>query len=315
MTPSSHVWLADDLNQRFFGPGPYELLMRVKRTHSLNAASKEMGMAYTKACHLIGHAEEGLGIKLLNRRAGGVSGGGSVLTPEGEDILERYDAWSQTIQRDMEASFYTCFAGIRNVKPLGCVVMASGVAHRFGRQKLLELFQGVPVLKRVVQAAQASVFDVVVASRWDEVRALAQQSGVAVTTPQGNEISSTVRAGIEALGKRAGYLFLAGDQPLITTESLNALASTLERHPKNVVRLSWEGSVAAPVLFPGYLAQDLSNLKGDVGGSALLKARPDLRRSTVLVEAASALEVKDIDTPQALSELEQAFDSETEENK
>ena len=52
-----------------------------------------MGMAYTKALKLLKHAEQALGFSLTARTAGGRDGGGSVLTPEGKEWLERYEQY------------------------------------------------------------------------------------------------------------------------------------------------------------------------------------------------------------------------------
>lgn len=305
MKPYSHVWIADDQRQRFFGPGPYELLTRVERTGSLLGASKEMGMAYTKACRLIAHAEEGLGESILDRHAGGARGGGSHLTSEGKDVLDRYDSWTKASAHAVDDYFTTCFAGMDGVPRLGCVVMASGAAQRFGRQKLLEPLDGVPVLERTVSAALASCFDVVVASRWPEVRELARKFGAEVAQPAGPSQSDTVKAGVAALGPRAGYLFMQGDQPLVATATLNAMAHALALDPMHVVRLSWQGKAASPVLFPGRFRAALEALEGDVGGGAILRSRPDEAASAQLVEATSELELADVDTPEELARVQE----------
>lgn len=306
MKPYFHVWIADDLKQRFFGPGPYELLSRVRRTHSVNAASKEMGMAYTKATRLVSHAEEGIGEPLLVSRVGGVSGGGSTLTPVGEDVLSRYDAWNRAVADFVEKSFATCFAGLEGVPAFGCVIMASGAGHRFGRQKLLEPFLGKPLVQHAIETAQASSFDVVVSTRWDEVAGIAEGCGIAVAHPVGPLPSDTVRAGVEALGPRAGYLFLQGDQPLVSLASLEAIAKAASLDPGHAVRLAWQGKPASPILFPGSLREALIALSGDEGGWRLLRCVPGLAEGAVLVEAGSSLELRDVDTPEALSALESA---------
>ena len=49
--------LCTDEGERFFGEGPYQLLRCIERCGSLRSAAQEMNMAYTKAFHLIRHAE------------------------------------------------------------------------------------------------------------------------------------------------------------------------------------------------------------------------------------------------------------------
>ena len=84
--------------QRFFGPGVAELLERVREHRSLRAAAASMEMAYSKAWTVLRTAEEQLGFKLLHSSTGGKGGGGAVLSPEGELLLERYDELCRRMQ-------------------------------------------------------------------------------------------------------------------------------------------------------------------------------------------------------------------------
>lgn len=87
------VTICTDDGERCFGEGPYELLVGVRELGSLRAAAQRMGMAYTKAFHMIKTVEAALGRPLTQRTIGGRGGGGSVLTPVGEELLTRYDAY------------------------------------------------------------------------------------------------------------------------------------------------------------------------------------------------------------------------------
>lgn len=92
-----------------FGPGIAELLRNVQELHSLRAAAMAMGMAYSKAWTVMKTCEEHLGFKLLNSAAGGKNGGGAVLTPEAERLLEAYEAYRQALQESAEALFADYF--------------------------------------------------------------------------------------------------------------------------------------------------------------------------------------------------------------
>ena len=81
-----------------FGPGIAQLLEQIDRLHSLRAAAQSMNMAYSKAWTVLRTAEEQLGFKLLHSSTGGKGGGGAVLTPEGEELLERYDELCRRMQ-------------------------------------------------------------------------------------------------------------------------------------------------------------------------------------------------------------------------
>ncbi len=83
----------DDQGEKFFGEGPARLLRGIEEKGSLRAAALSMEMAYTKALTIIKNAEKALGFPLLIRSTGGKSGGGSKLTDEGKEWLERYEAY------------------------------------------------------------------------------------------------------------------------------------------------------------------------------------------------------------------------------
>jgi molybdate transport system regulatory protein len=85
------IWL--DSDGKAFGEGPYLLLRLVDRIGSLHRAAKEMNMSYRKAWLMLRTMEERLGFSLLERRVGGVSGGGSMLTEEAKRFLDRYEAF------------------------------------------------------------------------------------------------------------------------------------------------------------------------------------------------------------------------------
>ena len=93
MKAVTKITFLDDQGEKFFGEGPARLLLAVEKTGSLRAASMSMGMAYTKALKLIKNAETALGYPVITRSTGGKDGGGSRLTPEGKEWLQRYEAY------------------------------------------------------------------------------------------------------------------------------------------------------------------------------------------------------------------------------
>jgi molybdate transport system regulatory protein len=83
------VWL--DNEGKAFGDGPYELLTLVAQTGSLHRAAKQMGMSYRKAWLLIQAMEKRLGFEILESQVGGISGGGSKITPQAQAFMQHYD--------------------------------------------------------------------------------------------------------------------------------------------------------------------------------------------------------------------------------
>lgn len=310
MRPDLRAYLLDDDGLRVLGPGPAELLERVGELGSLRAAAIDMGMAYTKATRLVRQAERALGFPLTERTVGGSGGGGSRLTPRAVDVLARYRAFERESRSALEAAYATCFSGLCDVPRLGCVVMASGEGSRFGGapgEKLVAPLAGAPVLGRTLGALPADLLDVVVVTRWDAVVDLCRRLGVCCVRAAGPLKSDTVRAGLEALGGRAGCLFVTGDQPLLTEGSVRAMVSALTREPSAIVRLSWRGAEGNPVLWPSDLLGALGRLEGDEGGRSLLAGRAELAGRVRDVEARDRWELADVDTREDLARLEDAL--------
>jgi len=83
------VWLTAD--NGFFGPGTLRLLKRTVETKSLKVAAAQLGVSYSKAQKLIANIENRLGCKMLIRSSGGRNGGKSELTPQGLELIRRYE--------------------------------------------------------------------------------------------------------------------------------------------------------------------------------------------------------------------------------
>jgi len=113
------VRLYTDDNERCFGPGIATLLHRVQEHHSLRAAAGSMGMAYSKAWRIVRTAEDIFGCKLLDSTIGGRNGGGALLTPRAEDLLNVYDAYCEDVNvysREKFQQAFACFQPEKQVK-------------------------------------------------------------------------------------------------------------------------------------------------------------------------------------------------------
>ena len=124
----------------------------------------------------------------------------------------------------------------KNARPsVGCVIMASGLARRFGSNKLLADFGGRPLLCRALEVtATPALAARVVVTRSAEVKALCDAQAVPCLLHSLPGRNDTVRLGLEALLEQcpglAGCIFLPGDQPLLQRETLESLL--LPRHKK-----------------------------------------------------------------------------------
>lgn len=81
-----------------FGRGIADLCLGVRRYGSLNAAAKNMGMAYSKAWRIIKDTEAALDIQLLYRDGAH----GSELTNAGNKLLDAYIAINSKLEREAQ---------------------------------------------------------------------------------------------------------------------------------------------------------------------------------------------------------------------
>ena len=75
-----------------------ELLQAIEEAGSLSGAAARMDVPYRTAWYKLKEIEGQLGLKLVTTHSGGSDGGGSTLTPEGREIVRRF----QRIYRDVE---------------------------------------------------------------------------------------------------------------------------------------------------------------------------------------------------------------------
>ena len=91
--------------EKCFGPGIAELLRQVERHSSLRQAAQAMDMAYSKAWTMVRRCEGALGFQLLSYTTGGRHGGGAALTQEAKDLLVRYNAYCDALQKEAARLF------------------------------------------------------------------------------------------------------------------------------------------------------------------------------------------------------------------
>jgi molybdate transport system regulatory protein len=108
--PGKRLWLQAD-GKPVFGAGICRLLAGVEATGSLHRAAADMKMAYSKAWTIVQRAEEQLGIQLIERRVGGATGGGSVLTDDARWLIAAFETWDARVRAAADDLFDEAFRG------------------------------------------------------------------------------------------------------------------------------------------------------------------------------------------------------------
>ncbi len=163
---------------------------------------------------------------------------------------------------------------------IGCVILAAGNAARFGANKLLALYGGIPLIQRAFEALPAPLpGPAAVVTQYDAVAALAEARGLAVIRNGSPElgVSRSVVLGTEGLGPGCdGLLFLVADQPLLRRQTVEALLARFRAEPSRIVVPRAEGRQGNPCVFPAALFPELAALAGDRGGKQIIRRHPEL---------------------------------------
>ena len=89
----------------FYDPEANQLLQMIKKTKSIRAACALMGMSYTKGRSILTQIERQLGYPAAKSQQGGSTGGYSVLTKGGEELLSSYSAFHAEATQYIEDLF------------------------------------------------------------------------------------------------------------------------------------------------------------------------------------------------------------------
>ena len=195
---------------------------------------------------------------------------------------------------------------------IGTILLAAGRGTRFGdAPKLLATLDGVPLVRRVAEAALAARPRPVVAVLGAHDAAVeAALSGLPLALVRNGAyaegLSTSLKAGLAALPAECGAaIVMLGDMPLVHPALLDRLAETFTRaspEPRAVVPLH-DGRRGNPVLLNlSVLRDEIATLGGDRGAGPLLAGRPDVIE--IEGDPSTAL---DVDTPDALARAEDHF--------
>jgi len=208
----------------------------------------------------------------------------------------------------------------------GFVIMASGLAKRFGSNKLLTSFKSQPLYRRVLELTgslmepavsndNASIptgISRVVVTRHQPIAEYCREHDIPVVLHDLPFRSDTVRLGVKALmepspdSKKSRplpkrILFLQSDQPLLRKETLEALLLCSVSEPERIVRPCFGSREGAPICFPHWALDALCALPEGKGGGFLAKQHPEAVQT---VPVAFEHELTDIDTSEDLTFLE-----------
>jgi len=190
---------------------------------------------------------------------------------------------------------------------IGCIIMASGLSERYGRNKLLEKLDGREVILHAADSLREADLNPLAVTRSTEVQTILIQAGFACILHDGPKKSDTMHAGLQNLDPDlSGYLFMPGDQPLVRPDSLRRMTAFFSEHPERAIRLGYNDTPGSPVLFPAFYREKLLAYEGERGGLDVLKKE---QIPCDIVQAAYEWELWDVDTPEKMEQVRKIYSS------
>ena len=166
-----------------------------------------------------------------------------------------------------------------DARRITAIILAAGLSKRLGRNKLLLPLGDGTVLRKTAKTVLASaVSEVILVTGHEEAMVKQAVEGLDVRlthNPRYAEGQSTsMIAGIEAAHEEAcAYLFVLGDQPLLTPGIVNEVISLFEesRPDALVAAPVFQGRRGNPALFSASLRDELLQTSGDAGGRGIIQ--------------------------------------------
>lgn len=96
--------------ETFFGPGTVLLLKQIEAVGSVAGACERTHISYSKGWKIIRSAEKELGYQIVERQAGGKSGGAAAVTERGKQLVALYEELERRVSRHAEQEFCAIFS-------------------------------------------------------------------------------------------------------------------------------------------------------------------------------------------------------------
>ncbi len=108
MEVRSKIWLSVD-GEPVFGSGREALFKAIDKLGSINKAAKDINLSYRKALSYIQIMEQRLGKRLVERKTGGLNGGGALLTKDAKEFMKKYEMLEEGVNDMLDKKFVEVF--------------------------------------------------------------------------------------------------------------------------------------------------------------------------------------------------------------
>lgn len=197
---------------------------------------------------------------------------------------------------------------IKKNNEIGLIILAAGASRRMnGRQKQLLKIDGKTLLRKSLETAVKSVcrpIIVVLGANAEKLKSEVEDTNAQIIINEnwGKGLSSSIKIGVETLIKQHNKLsaicIMLCDQPLVTTEIINNLATLYKKTDKLIVACKYQDTDGVPAIFSSKLFGELCAVKGDKGARDIIEKYAENLATIEVPEAAL-----DIDTPADFQKL------------
>ena len=186
---------------------------------------------------------------------------------------------------------------------IGCVLMAAGNSSRYKENKLYAEINSESLIDKALNLIYGlDVCKTVVVTQYDDVMEKAHSFGYKTIKNSHPEwgLSYTIKLGINELTDCDAIIFIVSDQPLLNKKSVAGLIEFFRANDNLICALGHHGRRGNPCVFPKVFYDELLSLKGDAGGSIVIKNNEDKFK---LYDIENEKELFDIDTKDDLNKI------------
>jgi len=169
-----------------------------------------------------------------------------------------------------------------------------------GAAKQLLPVDGVPMLLKIAAELRQSTVDDVFVVTHSEIASHLPGESVIINDDPASEMIDSIRLGLAAhRGSADGFLICLGDQPGISSEDIDRCVEAFRASPQTMVIATHAGRRGHPMIFPAFLADQVSSPLCDEGLNALPREHPQLIREIECGPPA----VQNVNTPEDYRQL------------
>lgn len=191
------------------------------------------------------------------------------------------------------------------------IILAAGLGRRMNGDKLHLKLNGNEIIDTVLSTVASVDFNESFVVTNDSVIAaraiLLNLTPVANLKAPAGQSTSIAKGILASSNDTLGYLFIMGDQPLLSKDTIEIILKAFESSPTSIILPMYGEKPGSPALFPSTLKQELLSLEGDFGGKVVMKNHPELVKK---VSISSPQELFDVDTKEDYKAIKKIFQKE-----